>query len=654
MKKILLFNLLLAMTFVTTSLKAADGDVFTHDVRVINNYGTTTYVPMRFKVISESNKTCFTFATYDEISHTYGPAINTGDTYGKLIIPSAARGYTVIKIGDYSFENCRFSEIEIPSTISSIGEYAFHRCTSLNTVNVPSKVSLGDHAFDACSGMKSISISCDVIPWGCFVYCGLLETINLLSPVKHVQPAAFISCNRLKQITFPAGLEDIGEFAFSQCSDLETIFFPRSLNSIASTVFVDCSSLRNVTIARETPPTITENESDYAASNLFSWSPNATLLTVPDRTKYNSAPWTQFSEIRSFPSAVEQTTTYARCYINGSSEYNALGLFMGSNDAIKNILDLKIDGVHQMPVMENSYLILTDNLKNIPLEVSYVLKTDDGIQPYIHHYHQVNYGISINGKQMTSVDMYNIPCLKSGKAHFEDERSGYYWANKPTLVLENATLECDGSTGVDNGHYGSTFNIKVVGDCTISGKGEMFNPLYLDSETSTTIKGGGTLNLISANESGKAGDAIYSGMEARLTLTDYTTLIATSIDNSGYWDEGEGRFTIDSGYFCAYSEKSYPLWLPSQLLLGQGVDLRYPVGGQVLGNYVYGADGAPVQGGWVMFGYDTQVMDELITGVASPKSSPEGNDFIYNLAGQRLSKTQKGVNIVGGRKVLIK
>ena len=55
-----------------------------------------------------------------------------------------------------------------------------------------------------------------------------------------------------------------------------------------------------------------------------------------------------------------------------------------------------------------------------------------------------------------------------------------------------------------------------------------------------------------------------------------------------------------------------------------------------------------------MFGYDTQVMDELITGVASPKSSPEGNDFIYNLAGQRLSKTQKGVNIVGGRKVLIK
>ena len=47
-------------------------------------------------------------------------------------------------------------------------------------------------------------------------------------------------------------------------------------------------------------------------------------------------------------------------------------------------------------------------------------------------------------------------------------------------------------------------------------------------------------------------------------------------------------------------------------------------------------------------------MDELITGVASPKSSPEGNDFIYNLAGQRLNKPQKGINITNGRKVLVK
>ena len=257
-------------------------------------------------------------------------------------------------------------------------------------------------------------------------------------------------------------------------------------------------------------------------------------------------------------------------------------------------------------------------------------------------------GISINGTEMTTLNMNNVPGVVRGNAYVTLNSN-----DEPTLVLENATLECDRSTGVNNGHYGSTFNIIVVGDCTITGKGEMFNPLYLDSETSTTIKGGGTLNLISANESGKSGDAIYSGWEARLTLTDYTTVIAKSIDNSGYYDENDGRFTIDSGYFCAYSQKWYPLWLPSQFLLGQGIDLRYPAGGQVWGNYVYGADGAPVQGGWVMYGYDTQVMDELITGV-SPIMEKEEGAAIYNLAGQRLSKPQKGINIIGEKKYIVK
>ena len=123
---------------------------------------------------------------------------------------------------------------------------------------------------------------------------------------------------------------------------------------------------------------------------------------------------------------------------------------------------------------------------------------------------------------------------------------------------------------------------------------------------------------------------------------------------AGYCDEGEGRFTIDSGYFCAYSEKWYPVWLPSQFLLGTGIECRYPVGGQAWGNYVYDANGAPVQGDWVMFGYDTQVMDELITGVDNVNANLNPNEGIFNLAGQRLSKMQKGINIVGGKKVLVK
>ena len=50
------------------------------------------------------------------------------------------------------------------------------------------------------------------------------------------------------------------------------------------------------------------------------------------------------------------------------------------------------------------------------------------------------------------------------------------------------------------------------------------------------------------------------------------------------------------------------------------------------------------------------VIDENIVGMDSPSvSGPNpGDTTIYNMYGQSLSKTQRGVNIVGGKKVAIK
>ena len=51
---------------------------------------------------------------------------------------------------------------------------------------------------------------------------------------------------------------------------------------------------------------------------------------------------------------------------------------------------------------------------------------------------------------------------------------------------------------------------------------------------------------------------------------------------------------------------------------------------------------------------NTGTEDDLITGVESIDSKQQTTEEIYNLAGQRLGKTQKGINIVNGRKVLVK
>ena len=48
--------------------------------------------------------------------------------------------------------------------------------------------------------------------------------------------------------------------------------------------------------------------------------------------------------------------------------------------------------------------------------------------------------------------------------------------------------------------------------------------------------------------------------------------------------------------------------------------------------------------------------DGMATGLESltPNPSPVGEGSIFNLAGQRMSRMQKGINIENGKKVLVK
>ena len=641
MKKLLLFNLLLAMTFVTTSLKAADGDVFTAPVTVIED-GETKQVMMRFKVISESDKDCEIHATYDEISNTYNSAINYAQR-GEVIVPEKVNGYTIVDIGQYAFFRCMFSKIQLPETIRFILDYSF-LMSYIEEIDLPSKARyMGDAVFKDCTRLISAKISGTNIRWACFSNCYRLQNVEFKSPVTSVEDYAFAECLALSSITFPAGLKTIREKAFQECA-LVNISLPSSIESINAKAFWGCQYLRNVVIASETPPTVNmDSENDP-----FAGISSAAVLTVPDRTKYLQEPWiSSFSEIKSFLPTNEKTYGF---YNLGASGW---GWVVYTNDPNK-VLDLKIDGEPKVPTFYGTNIIVSDDPKQIPLEVSFLMKTDEGIQPNIIHYDLFDYGFSIDGKEMTSRDFYNVPGVVSGKAYIKDEfvlggENHLHWKKEPTLVLENATLEWNdalyGLYNHDTGQAGLT--IKVIGDCSIIKKNHI--ALELDVATNTYIVGGGTLKIYSSDY-----HAIRTWAVTNLTIKDNTTVIAKSDTDYGLYDEDGARIEIkDGGVFAVYG-KNEPITYENAPILGEGIALRYPVDAYIGNYYVYNADGTKVQGDWVVFGPDTQATKDLITGVASPKSSPEGKDFIYNLAGQRVNKMQKGVNIVGGRKVLIK
>lgn len=678
MKKILLLNLLLAMLLGATSAWAAVGDVFTANVTVIED-GETKQVPMRFQVQepvqlyfggynNQTLPTCKTFAQKEAVSGVTTPAINKYQ-HGIVRIPASVTGpdnikYYVTTIGEDSFYGCNFSEIELPEryykfeyasgwdTAYKIGSHAFH-LSKITSIFIPDHYYIDGAIIRYCEQLTSVSIGEDdlynsTLPDYFFMGCTSLKSVEFRSPVRTIRGNPFGNCYALESISFPEGLETIESDAFDTCIGLKTVFLPSTLTQISSNAFSDCKKLENVILKCETPPTVNMLSGNNPFANISS----SAVLYVPDRTKYLQEPWTSwFSEIKSFLPTNEKTYAF---YNLGTSGW---GWPVYTNDPNK-VLNFKVDGEPKAPTFHGTDLIVSDDPKQIPLEVSFLLKTDEGIQPYIIHYDLFDYGFSIDGKEMTSRDFYNVPGVVSGKAYIKDEfvlggENNLRWKKEPKLVLDNATLEWDTNAyGLSNHDlYQDGLTIKVIGDCAIRVP-NAYAAFELDVATVTTIEGGGTLNIISGSY------PIETAIATWLTIQDNTTVIARNITgNSALWDQDGAKIEIrDGGVFAAYS-KYEPIWLDSngEFIFGEGIALRYPVGAYVgSGNNIYYADGTKVTNDWVVIGPDNQATKDLITGVASPKSSPEGNDFIYNLAGQRLSKPQKGIYITNGRKVLVK
>ena len=102
-------KLFILVMVLITSLCAwsADGDTFQAE--------TPGRVMMKFKVISEAEKTC-AVASY-AIDYT---------TKGVVTVPEEVKGYKVVEIQPNSFHNREYiTSVSLPNTLTAIGSYAF-------------------------------------------------------------------------------------------------------------------------------------------------------------------------------------------------------------------------------------------------------------------------------------------------------------------------------------------------------------------------------------------------------------------------------------------------------------------------------------------------------------------------------------------------
>ena len=199
-----------------------------------------------------------------------------------IIIPE-----NVTSISPFTFSGCSsLTSITIPNSVTNIGNMAFSYCRSLKSVTIGNSVtSIGNSAFYCCSSLKSVSIpeSVTSISNNAFSSCSSLTSITIPESVTSIGDAAFWGCSSLTSITISDGVTSIGNQAFQDCNRLNSIIIPNSATSIGNQAFYGCSSLTSVTI----PNSVTSigNQAFYGCSSL-------TSVTIPNNV--TSIEWSAF------------------------------------------------------------------------------------------------------------------------------------------------------------------------------------------------------------------------------------------------------------------------------------------------------------------------------------------------------------------------
>ncbi len=256
---------------------------------------------------------------------------------GSVNIPSSVtyngKTYSVTIIGNFAFSSCSgLTSVTIPNSVTSIGYQAFSGCSGLTSITIPNSVtSIGGYAFANCSDLTSITIgngitrissdAFDGTAWynnqpDGLVYAGKVAykykgtmpngtKIKIKEGTLVIANLAFYGCSGLTSVTIPESVTSIGSNAFSDCSGLTSVTIPNSVTSIGGGAFNGCSGLTSVTIPNSV--TSIEDQVFYDCSRL-------TSITIPESvTSIRTEAFRGCSRLTSItiPESVTSIGTYA-------------------------------------------------------------------------------------------------------------------------------------------------------------------------------------------------------------------------------------------------------------------------------------------------------------------------------------------------------
>ena len=142
---------------------------------------------------------------------------------------------------DNAFITCKkLTTLTIPKNVAQIGESVFANCISLANLTVDE----GNAYFAVADGML-YSTGMATLVW-----CPVAKTgeAKVDQRCLTLRENAFYSCSKLTSVVLPEGLETINMAVFVGCSSLKTLHIPAKVKSIGMGGFTGCSQLESITV----------------------------------------------------------------------------------------------------------------------------------------------------------------------------------------------------------------------------------------------------------------------------------------------------------------------------------------------------------------------------------------------------------------------
>jgi len=515
-----------------------------------------------------------------------------------------------------------FDELQYFTGLTEIHDYAFRNTIALTSVIIPENVTrIGKGSFGQVVDIGASN----------------LVSVQLPDGLTEIDEDAFWECNKLKNINFPTSLRTIGECAFHNTA-IESLILPEGFLSLGYSACNFCSFLKSIYI----PSTVT-SIGEYAFSSC-----NAlhSIVVSEDNTVYDS---------RENCNALIKTETN-KLIRGGNQTIIPLG--------ICSIGDYAFDGLsnlYYVTIPKTVTSIGDGAFQNCNELLSVKV---DIVEP--HHITQYTFSDSWGRTYAGSATLY-VPA--GCKAAYE---AADYWKDFKRII-EFVEGDVNGDEEVD------VLDVVDIARYVVGTPAETFVPILADINYNGEVNVGDAVALVNEIAGDQNFVKPWRAPQQNSVAGDVLTLIST--------DNGMSLCVENERNYTAFQ---FDLFLPAgtdvtdlklnalrkqghQLIYNKVEEGHYRVAAISTSNRTFsGYEGELLAVGlegianediclrdirFFTTDGEEHLFDDIVmqsgtaTDIASPQQPSNGDEAIYNLAGQRIQKMRKGINIINGKKI---